>query len=137
MALLQMVVLLVLAWSSGAIALHPRAGRLRTLPLWLLGVWAVTAVAVLVWGASGLVRFGSWDALSTGQALHRIFGEGSLALRRPTWSWLNRANGVYLNLDVVWTLFALCVLQFQSIGVWSRIAEARRRRRRGASRATR
>lgn len=129
MALLQMVVLLVLAWSSGAIALHPRAGRLRALPLWLLGVWAVAAVAVLAWGASGLVRFGSWDVLSTGQALHRIFGEGSLALRRPAWTWLNRANGVYLNLDVVWTLFALCVLQFHASVFWAGVAERRRRAR--------
>ena len=129
MALLQMVVLLVLAWSSGAIVLHPRAGRLRALPLWLLGVWAVAAVAVLAWGASGLVRFGSWDALSTGQALHWIFGEGSLALRRPARAWLNRANGGYLNLDVVWTLLALCVLQFHASVFWATVAERRRRTR--------
>ncbi|MET0329293.1 MAG: hypothetical protein ABW163_11080 [Luteimonas sp.] len=129
MALLLMMWLLALAWASGAIALHARGDRLRALPLWLLAVWALAVGVVLVWGASGLFRFGDWDALSTGQALHRMFGEGSLALRRPAWAWLNRANGVYLNLDVVWTLLVLCAVQFHSAAFWAGVAKRQRRAR--------
>ncbi len=82
--------------------------------------------------------YGDWLSISTAQALHMLLGEGNPALRRAESAALNRAAGVYLNLDIGWTLLGLCVLQFQSIGVWARIAEARRRRRLGAtSRATR
>lgn len=129
MVFLQMSALLLLAWSFGAIQLSPRMRALHSTPLWLAGAWALGLVACIGLGASGLVRFGDWQSLSTGQALHRVFGEGSLAMRRSEWTAVNRAAGVYLNLDVAWTLLALCVAQFHSAMFWAGVAERRRHAR--------
>jgi len=129
MALLQVSVLFLLIWTSGAIQLSTRARALRGAPMWLAIAWALAIVACIGLGASGLLRHGDWQSLSTGQALHRIFGEGSLAMRRSEWAALNRAAGVYLNLDVVWTLLALCVAQFHSAMFWAGVAERRRHAR--------
>lgn len=118
--------LLLLAWSSGAIQLHARAGVLRHLPLWLAIAWTLTIVAVLGWGAWGLVDHGGWNSLSTGQALHRVLGEGNVFLRRAEWPALNRGAGVYLTLDLVWTLVAACAAQFHGFVFWSERAERRR-----------
>lgn len=129
MVFLQMSALLLLAWSSGAIQLSQRFRVLHSAPLWLAVAWALGIVACIGLGASGLLRYGDWQSWSTGQALHRVFGEGTLAMRRSEWAALNRAAGVYLNLDVVWTLLALCVAQFHSAMFWAGVAERRRHAR--------
>lgn len=129
MVFLQVFALLLLAWASGAIQLSRRARVLHSAPMWLAVVWALGIVACIGLGASGLLRYGDWQSLSTGQALHRVFGEGSLAMRRSEWATLNRAAGVYLNLDVVWTLLALCATQFHSAMFWAGVAERRRHAR--------
>ena len=129
MVFLQMSVLLLLAWSFGAIQLLQRARVLHSAPMWLAVAWALGIVVCIGFGASGLLRYGDWQSLSTGQALHRLFGEGNLAMRRSEWAALNRAAGVYLNLDVVWTLLALCVAQFHSAMFWAGVAERRRHAR--------
>ncbi|VXA92299.1 conserved membrane hypothetical protein [Luteimonas sp. 9C] len=129
MVFLQVFGLLLLAWSLGALQLLPRTRAVHNIPLALAVLWALGVVACLGLGASGLARFGDWQSLSTGQTLHRLFGEGSLAMRRSEWTALNRAAGVYLNLDVVWTLLALCVAQFHSAMVWAGVAERRRHAR--------
>lgn len=120
---------LLLTWSLGAIQLVDRARVLHATPLWLAGGWALAVVAAIGLGGYGLLRDGHWQAVSTGQALHAIFGEGSVALRRPEWGALNRAAGVYLNLDIAWTLLALCLVQFHGLVFWAGAAERRRRRR--------
>ncbi|MDR7194226.1 hypothetical protein [Luteimonas terrae] len=129
MVFVQVSVLLLLAWSLGAIQLSPRARTLHSAPMWLAVVWTLGVVACIGLGASGLLRFGDWQSLSTGQVLHRVLGEGSLAMRRSEWAVLNRAAGVYLNLDIVWTLLALCLAQFHSAMFWAGVAERRRHAR--------
>lgn len=122
----------LLVWSVAAIQLLPRVRDAGRLLAWFAGALALATAACVVYGAYGLARYGDWLSVSTAQALHMLLGEGNPAMRRAESAALNRAAGVYLNLNIGWTLLALCVVQFQSIGVWSRIAEARRRRRRGA-----
>ncbi|MCD9098664.1 hypothetical protein LU699_11560 [Luteimonas fraxinea] len=129
MVFLQVFALLLLAWCFGAVQLSQRARVLHSAPMWLAVVWALGIVVCIGLGASGLLRYGDWESLSTGQALHRVFGEGNLAMRRSEWAALNRAAGVYLNLDVVWTLLALCVTHFHSAMFWSGVAERRRHAR--------
>jgi len=129
MVFLQVSGLLLLAWSSGAIQLSNRARALHGAPMWLAVTWALAIVACIGLGAAGLLRYGAWQSLSTGQALHALFGEGNLAMRRSEWGGLNRAAGVYLNLDVVWTLLALCLAQFHSAMFWAGVAERRRHAR--------
>lgn len=129
MVFVQLLVLLLVAWSFGAIQLSDRARVLHGAPIWLAAAWALAVAASIALGGYGLVRHGAWDALSTGRALHALFGEGSLALRRSEWTALNRAAGVYLNLDIAWTLLALCLVQFHSAMFWAGAAERRRRRR--------
>ncbi|WP_101925266.1 MULTISPECIES: hypothetical protein [Luteimonas] len=123
----------IVVWSLAALLLWDDSGRANEALVWIGAGLAFGVVASLGYGAWGLLRFGDWQALSTGRAVHWLFGEGSVALRRAEWAGLNRAAGVYLNLDITWTLVALCALQFQSIGFWSRIADTRRRRRRRAA----
>ncbi|RPD87709.1 hypothetical protein [Luteimonas sp. 100069] len=129
MVFAQILTLMLLAWSLGAIQLIDRARGLHATALWLAGGWALAVVAVIGTGGYGLLRDGHWQALSTGQALHAIFGEGSLALRRSEWGALNRAVGVYLNLDIAWTLLALCLAQFHGFVFRAGAAERRRRQR--------
>lgn len=129
MVFAQLLVLLLVAWSLGAIQLSGRARVLHGAPVWMATAWALAVVASIALGGYGLVRHGGWQAPSTGQALHMIFGEGSLALRRSEWTTLNRAAGVYLNLDIAWTLLALCAVQFHGALFWAGVAERRRRRR--------
>ncbi|MDR6991776.1 hypothetical protein [Luteimonas sp. 3794] len=137
MVFVQVSALLLIAWSFGAIQLVPRVRVLHGAPVWLAVAWALAVVACIGLGVSGLVRHGDWQSLSTGQALHRMFGEGSLAMRRSEWSALNRAAGVYLNLGIVWTLLALCVAQFHSAMFWADVAERRRHARAVRNRAAR
>lgn len=129
MVFLQVSVLLLLAWCFGAIQLSKRARVLHSAPMWLAGSWALAMVACIGLGVSGVLRYGDWQSLSTGQALHWMFGEGSLAMRRSEWAALNRATGVYLNLDIAWTLLALCITQFHSVVFWAGLAERRRHAR--------
>jgi len=130
MILLLLVAVLALAWSCGAIQLWPRARVLHGLALWCAVGWALAAVGCMAYGATGLLREGAWASLSTGQALHGVLGEGNLLMRRPQSPALARAAGVYLTLDVVWTLLALCLLQFHAHVFWATAAERRRRARR-------
>ncbi len=129
MVFLLLLVVLLLAWSIGTMQLLPRARRLHGLSTWLAAGWALATVACIGYGAWGLVREGFWASVSTGQALHAVLGEGNLAMRRSEWGALNRAAGVYLTLDLAWTLLALCLLQFHSQVFWAGKAERRRQAR--------
>ncbi|KPN19510.1 hypothetical protein AO715_05810 [Xanthomonas sp. Mitacek01] len=129
MVFLQLALLLTLAWSTGAVQLSPRVRAVHGISMWLAVGWALAVVACLGYGAWGLLREGGWASLSTGQALHALLGEGSLAMRRSTWQGLNRAAGAYLTLDLTWTLLALSLLQFHGHVFWAGVAERRRRAR--------
>lgn len=134
MVFLYAFAVFALVWSLAAIQLAPRVRNAGTLLAWVAGGLALATAACVVYGAYGIARYGDWLSISTAQALHTLLGEGSLAMRRSGWTALNRAAGIYLNANIGWTLLALCLVQFQSIGFWSRIAEARRTRRRRAAR---
>lgn len=130
MVFLYIAVAFVVTWCLAAIMVWRNGRTTSEALLWIAAVLALGTVAAFGYGAVGLLRFGDWQAISTGQALHWLFGEGSLALRRSGWPRVNRAAGIYLNLDIAWTLLALCAIQFQSITFWSRVAETMRRERR-------
>lgn len=130
MVFLYAVAVFLAIWSLGAIQLARGVRDAGTPLAWLAGLLAAATAATLVYGAWGLARHGDWQTVSIGQALHRLLGEGNAVMRRSDWAALNRAAGVYLNSNIGWTLLALCALQFQSIGFWARIADARRTRRR-------
>ncbi len=117
-------------WGLAAVQLAPRLRAAGPRLAWVGGALALAAVACVVHGATGLARHGDWATITVAQALHAVFGEGTVLMRRADSAALNRAAGVYLNTDIAWTLLALCVLQFQSIGFWSGVAEGRRRRAR-------
>ncbi|WP_337244419.1 hypothetical protein [Luteimonas sp. gir] len=122
---------LLVVWSLGAVLLWHDTPRTSDALAWVAGLLALATAAAFGVGLVGLVRYGDWEALTTAQALHAVFGEGSLALRRSEWGWLNRLSGVYLGLDLGWTLLMLCAAQFASIGFWSTHAQRRRASRRG------
>jgi len=97
---------------------------------WLGGALAVTVAGCVLLGIAGmLLPLGDWQSPSNGQALHRLLGEGTLAMRRTDWAWLNRAANVYLNLDIAWTLLALCLASLHGLVFWSGMAERRRQAR--------
>jgi len=129
MALLFALLLLALAWGLGALQLWPRTRWMGAVLPWLGGALALAFFACLVLGIVGLARYGDWASPSVAQALHRMLGEGSLALRRSDWAWLNRATSVYLSLDVAWTLLALCFASLHGFAFWAGVAEQRRQAR--------
>lgn len=127
MALLFACLLVALAWALGALQLWPRTRRVGDVLPWLGGALAVGVAACVVLGVAGmLLPLGEWRSPSTGQALHRLFGEGTLAMRRTEWPLLDRAANVYLNLDIGWTLLALCAASMHGLVFWAGVAERRR-----------
>lgn len=130
MALLFALLLIGLAWGLGTLQLWPRTRWLGEVLPWLGGVLALAVAGCMVLGIAGtLLPLGEWQSPANGQALHRLFGEGTLAMRRTDWAWLNRASNVYLNLDVAWTLLALCLALLHGLVFWAGVAERRRQAR--------
>lgn len=130
MALLFALVLVGLAWALGALQLWPRTRRVGDVLPWLGGVLALTVAACMVLGIAGmLLPLGDWQSPSNGQALHRLFGEGTLAMRRTGWPLLDRTANAYLNLDIAWTLLGLCVASMHGLVFWAGVAERRRQAR--------
>ena len=130
MALLFALLLIGLAWLLGALQLWPRTRWVGDVLPWLGGVLALAVAACMVLGIAGmLLPLGDWQSPSNGQALHRLLGEGTLAMRRTDWAWLNRAANVYLNLDVAWTLLALCLALLHGLVFWGGVTERRRQAR--------
>jgi hypothetical protein len=130
MALLYAFMLVALVWALGALQLWPRTRWVGDVLPWLAGLLALAVAACAVLGIVGmLLPLGEWQSPSNGQAVHRLFGEGTLAMRRTDWPWLNRAANVYLNLDIAWTLLALCAASVHGLVFWAGIAERRRQAR--------
>ncbi|MGY1410750.1 MULTISPECIES: hypothetical protein [unclassified Luteimonas] len=130
MALLFASLLIGLAWGLGALQLWPRTRWVGDVLPWLGGALALAVGAWVVLDIAGmLLPLGDWQSPSTGQAVHRLFGEGTLAMRRTDWAWLNRAANVYLNLDVAWTLLALCLALLHGLVFWAGVAERVRQAR--------
>lgn len=131
MALLFALLGIGLAWALGALQLWPRTRWVGGLLPWLGGLLALGVAACVVLGiANMLLPLGPWQSPSNDQVLHRVFGEGTLAMRRTDWPLLNRAANVYLGLDIAWTLLALCAASMHGLVFWAGIAERRRRTRR-------
>ena len=131
MALLFALLGIGLAWALGALQLWPRTRWVGELLPWLGGLLALGVAACVVLGiANRLLPLGPWQSPSNDQVLHRLFGEGTLAMRRTDWPLLNRAANVYLGLDIAWTLLAVCAASMHGLVVWAGIAERRRRTRR-------
>lgn len=128
MALLLALALAALAWMLGALQLWPRTRRVGDALPWLGGALALAVAACVLLGLAGMVlQQGVWQPPSNGQALHRLLGEGSLAMRRTGWTALDRAANVYLNLGIAWTLLALCLASMHGLVFWAGVAERRRR----------
>lgn len=130
MSLLFALVLIGLAWSLGVLQLWPRTRWAGPALSWLGVALALAVAACVVLGVAGmLLPLGDWQSPSNGQALHRLFGEGTLAMRRTDWPLLNRAANVYLSLDIAWTLLALCLASMHGLVFWAGVAERRRKAR--------
>ncbi|TDK21501.1 hypothetical protein E2F46_14800 [Luteimonas aestuarii] len=122
MALLFLFVLLALAWSLGAVQLWPRMRRVGDALPWLGGALGVAVAACVVLGLAGLMQHGGWGSPSIDRVVHHALGEGNLVMRRTDWAWLNRVSNIYLQLDVAWTLVALCVAVLHGWGFWAGLA---------------
>ncbi len=133
MALLFAILLIALAWGLGALQLWPRTRWAGDVLPWLGGALAIAVAACVVLGIVGMLLPLEWRTPSNGQALHRLFGEGTLAMRRTDWPRLNAAANAFLNLDIGWTLLALCLASMHGLVFWAGVAE--RRRRKTAARA--
>lgn len=129
MALLFFLLLIAFAWSLGALQLWPRMRRAGDALLWLGGALALGVAACIVWGFVGVFRYADWQALSNGQAVQRLLGSGSPWFYRSGWAPLDGIANVYLTLDLVWTLVALCVAVLQGYVFWAAAAERRRQAR--------
>ena len=129
MALLFFLLSIALAWGLGALQLWPRTHRIGEALPWLGGALALGVAGCVAWGFAGLLRYADWQALSTGQAVHRIFGEGTLWFRRSGWPPLDRVANAYLTLDLAWTLLALCAAVLHGWVAWAGVAERRRQAR--------
>lgn len=138
MALAFALGLFALAWALGALQLWPRTRWTgRALP-WLGGALALAVGACVALGIAGLVQGDGWGSPSGAQWVHRVFGEGNLAMRRTGWAWLDRASNITLSLDVAWMLLALCFACLHGYVFWGGVAERRRQARaRRARRNTR
>lgn len=127
MALLLASALVALAWMLGALQLSPRARRIGDALPWLAGALAGAVAACVLLGLAGMLLQDVWQPPSNGQALHRLLGEGSLAMRRTGWTALDRTANVYLGLGIAWTLLALCLASMHGLVFWAGVAERRRR----------
>lgn len=127
MALLFALLACVLAWSLGALQLWPRTRRAGELLPWLGGLLALGVAACMLLGIAGmLLPMGDWRSPSNDQVLHRLFGEGTLAMRRTGWPLLDRPANAYLGLDIAWTLLALCLASMHGLVFWSAVSLRRR-----------
>jgi len=129
MALLFFLFAVALTWGLGALQLWPRTRWARELPLWLGGALAVGAAACIVWGFVGVLRQGAWRSLSMDQAMHRLFGTGSLWFRSTGWTLLDRITNVYTTLDLVFSLVALSAVSMHGYVFWTGVAGRRRQAR--------
>lgn len=129
MALLLFLLAAALTWSLGALHLWPPARRVRELPLWLGGALATGAAACIAWGFAGVFLEGDWQSLTIDQAVHRVFGPGSLWFQRTGWGLLDRATNIYVTLDLALNLVVLSALSFHGYVVWTGVAERRRQAR--------
>ncbi len=140
MVLLLALLLIASTWALGSLQLWPRTRWIVEAVPWLGGALGLAVAACVAWGVIGIVQYGGWGSLSNDQALHRLLGPGNLLMRRPEWSWLDRADTFYMQLDIAWTLLALCVASQSGLVFWAGAAERRRkarvrRERRNASQA--
>ena len=126
MALLFILLVVALTWSLGALQLWLPMRRVRELPLWLGGALAVGVAACVAWGFVGVLRYADWQALSMDQAMHRIFGAGSLWFQRSGWGLLDRVTNAYVTLDLAFTLLALSAASLHGYVFWAGVAERRR-----------
>ena len=126
MALLFFLLAAALTWALGALHLWPPARWTRELPLWLGGALAIGAAACIAWGFVGVVQQGDWQSLTMDQAMHRLFGPGSLWFQRTGWGLLDQATNVYVTLDLVFNLVVLAALSFHGYVVWTGVGERRR-----------
>ncbi len=129
MALPFLLLLIATAWGLGALQLWPRAGRVRDLSMWLGGALALGVAACVAWGFAGVLRQGDWQALTNAQAAHRLFGPGTRWFGSTGWPLLDRAANVYLSLDLILTLVALCAASLHGFVFWAGVAERRRQAR--------
>lgn len=129
MALLFFLLLVALTWTFAALQLWPRMRWTREWPLWLGGALVLGVVVYLAWGFAGLLRYSDWQALSTGQAVQRLFGTGSLWFQRSGLSLLDRVTNAYLTIDLVFTLLALGAASLHGYVFWAGVAERRRQAR--------
>lgn len=126
MALLFFLLLLVLTWSLGALRLWPRTRRAGEVPLWLGGALATGVAACVAWGFVGVLRYADWQALTTDQAVHRLFGPGSPWFKGTGWPPLDRVATIYGSLDLAFTLLGLCAASMHGYVFWAGAVERRR-----------
>lgn len=119
------LLLLVFAWSLCALRLCPRTRWAGEVPLWLGGALAIGLAAGVAWGFVGVLRCADWQALTTDQAVHRLFGPGSPWFRSTGWPLLDRVTTTYGTLVFAFTLLPRCALR-QCYVFWAGVAERRR-----------
>jgi hypothetical protein len=129
MALIFLLLLTTFAWGLGALQLWPRARRVRELSLWLGGALALGVAACVAWGFAGVLRYGDWQALTNAQAVHRLFGPGTVWFANAGWPALDRVANVYLSLELILTLIALAAASLWGYVFWAGVAERRRQAR--------
>ena len=129
MALLFLLFAVALIWGLGALQLWPPMHWARELPLWLGGALAVGPAACVAWGFLGVLRHGDWQALSTDQAVHRLFGPGALWFQGTGWAPLDRITNIYAALDLMLTLVALSAVAMHGYVFWAGVVERRRQAR--------
>lgn len=129
MALLCTLLLIALTWGLGSLQLWPRTRWMGHALPWCVGALALAVAMCVVLGLVGLMQGGGWGSPSTDQFVHRLLGEGNLLMRRSEWTWLNRLSNIYLQLDVAWTLLALCLASLHGLVFWADVAERRRQAR--------
>jgi hypothetical protein len=131
MALVFALMLLAGAWALGAVQLSPRMRRFGHALPWIGGALALAAAGCVVLGLAGIVQQGQWGSPSAARVLHDVLGEGNLLMRRTGWAWLNRVSNIYLQLDILWTLLALCAATLHGWAWWAAMAARRASPRRG------
>lgn len=126
MALLFFLLAVAVTWGLGGLHRWPSARWMRDLPLWLGGALSLGAAACITWGFMGVLRQGAWQSLTMDQAMHRVFGPGSLWFQRTGWALLDQATNVYVTLDLVFNLVALGAVSMHGYVFWTGVAERRR-----------
>lgn len=137
MALLFFLLAVALTWSLGVLHLWPPARWTRELPLWLGGALAVGAAACIAWGFVGVFRVGDWQSLTMDQAMHRVFGPGSVWFQRTGWALLDRATNVYVTLDLMFNLVVSSAVSMHGYVFWTGVSERRRQARVRGQRSSR